>query len=339
MSYLKKASADLANILKNKKRNHLIVIKSTVIPTTTLKEIFPKFRNLRNIPIVVNPEFLREGSAIKDLLNPHLIVIGEGGKFDGDKLIRYYEAFYGKKRETLRTDWTTAEMIKYANNVFLAMKISFINSMANICQNIPGADVSIVAKAIGKDMRIGPLFLNAGPGFGGSCLPKDLSALIEFSNKFGTTNRLFRAIKEVNEEQPFRIIPIMKNMGVYRPKKIISILGLAFKKNTDDVREAISIKLVKRLVKDGLKVKVHDPMAIDNFKTIFGKKISYHKNPLECVRGSDCCIILTEWDLYKTIKVEDLKRLMKTRNLIDARRVLDPRKFEGFNFRAIGLGK
>jgi UDPglucose 6-dehydrogenase len=339
LSYLKKASVDLANILRNKKGSHLVVIKSTVIPTTTLKEISPKFKNLRNTSVVVNPEFLREGSAIKDLLDPHLIVIGEKEKADGDKLVRYYEVFYGKKRETVRTDWTTAEMIKYANNVFLAMKISFINSMANLCQNIPGTDVSIVAKAIGKDIRIGPLFLNAGPGFGGSCLPKDLSALIEFSNKFDTTNRLFREIKKVNEEQPFRIISIMKNMGLYHSNTTISILGLAFKKNTDDIREAISIKLVRRLIKDGLKIKVHDPMAINNFRTIFGKKISYHTNLLECIQDSDCCIILTEWDIYKTIKVKDLKRLMKTRNLIDARRILDPKKFTDFNFRAIGLGK
>lgn len=339
LSYLKKAASDLAKILKMKKKEHLVVIKSTVIPTTTMKEIFPKFKNLRNVRILVNPEFLREGNAINDLLKPHLIVIGEKEKAQGDKLVRYYKTFYKEAKEILRTDWTTAEMIKYANNAFLAMKISFINSIANLCQNIPEADVSVVAKAIGKDTRIGPLFLNAGPGFGGSCLPKDLSALIEFSNKFGKQNGLFRAIKEVNEEQPFRIISMMKNMGVYHPNKVISVLGLAFKKNTDDIREAVSIKLVRRLIKDGLKIKVHDPMAIDNFRAIFGEKISYHMNPLECVQDSDCCIILTEWDVYKTIKMVDLKKLMKTRNLIDARRILDPQKFIGFNFRAIGLGK
>jgi len=206
LSQLKKVALSLAKLLKNKKTKHLLVIKSTVIPSTTSKTILPIFKKMKNVRIVVNPEFLREGNAIKDLENPHLIVIGETDKKDGNDLEKYYKLFYKKLPEIIRTDLNTAEMIKYSNNAFLATKISFINSIANICQHIPNVDVNKIAYAIGKDSRIGPQFLKAGPGFGGSCLPKDLSALIEFTNKFGKINNLLKAVRDVNELQPNQII-------------------------------------------------------------------------------------------------------------------------------------
>ena len=205
--------------------------------------------NTGKMDVVVNPEFLREGKAIKDILEPHLIVIGQYNKKSGDLLEKYYRSFYQKLPEIIRTDLTTAELIKYANNAFLATKISFINSIANICQKIPEADVNTVAHAIGKDSRIGPLFLNAGPGFGGSCLPKDLNGIIKFSDDLGNLNKLFKAVKQVNDTQPDRIIELMKEMKVLSPKKTVSILGLAFKKDTDDIREAVSEKLVRRIRK------------------------------------------------------------------------------------------
>jgi len=191
LSNLKKVVTKLAKTLKNKRTKHLIVIKSTVIPTTTSHLVSKAFCSLKNVGIVVNPEFLREGNAIRDLLNPHLLVIGSNKKQDEKKLEQYFKMFYKKKHEILRTDFTTAELIKYANNAFLATKLSFINSIANICQSLPNTDVDTIAKAIGKDSRIGPLFLKAGPGFGGSCLPKDLNALIKFSEKFDNVNTLF----------------------------------------------------------------------------------------------------------------------------------------------------
>ena len=184
LKYIKSASKKIHRILKLKEKgNHLIVIKSTVAPQTTQNIIIPIFQDLINngsVNIVTSPEFLREGSAIDDVLNPHLIVIGEYDRKWGNQLENYYRQFYQHLPEVIHTDITSAELIKYANNTFLATKISFINSLANICQNLPGTDVNIIARAIGKDPRIGPLFLRAGPGFGGSCLPKDLSALINF---------------------------------------------------------------------------------------------------------------------------------------------------------------
>ena len=201
--------------------------------TTTLHVIYPKFKKMKNVKLIVNPEFLRESLAIEDLLNPHLIVIGESKSGDSLELKKYYESFYKNCPEILITDFSSAEMIKYANNTFLATKISFINSIANICQNIPNADVKTIAYAIGKDPRIGSLFLNAGSGFGGSCLPKDLSALIEFSKKINYSNSILKSVKKVNEEQPKQIIEIIKKMGIYKKGNTISILGTAFKKNTD----------------------------------------------------------------------------------------------------------
>ena len=288
--------------------------------------------------IVVNPEFLREGFAIQDILKPHLIVIGADNK-TGDKILeKYYEKFYSRMPEIIHTDLTSAELIKYANNAFLATKISFINSIANICQKLPESDVNEIAYAIGKDTRIGPLFLKAGPGFGGSCLPKDLSGLISFSRKINESEKFFEAVKNVNSEQPKKIIQIMKKMNVLEKNNSIAILGLAFKKDTDDVREAVSIKVVDNLVKRGLKVKVHDPMAMKNFEKIFGDRIIYCKSISSCLEKTNCCVLFTEWEQYKKLNSNNFKG-MKQKNIIDARRVLDINKFTKMNFEAIGLGK
>ncbi len=338
LSNLLSVVTNLSKILHKKRKNHLIVIKSTVVPTTTQNLILPLIQNNSKVGIVVNPEFLREGNAIRDLVKPHLIIIGYENSSDFDILKNYYKLFYKNPPEILKTSPTTAEMIKYSNNAFLATKVSFINTIANICQNLPSVDVNKVAYAIGKDPRIGPQFLNAGPGFGGSCLPKDLSALIKFTDKFGKTNELLKTVKEVNQLQPSKILDILQNMNLLKSKNKISVLGVAFKKDTDDLREAVSIKIVNGLLKKGLKVSVHDPMAIDNFRKIFGKKIDYHSNVNECLKNSDCCLILTEWDEYRNLKPSLFKKYMKKTNLIDARRILDPVKFSKLNFKAIGLG-
>jgi UDPglucose 6-dehydrogenase len=342
LKFIKNASNQIFNELKTKKKYHLVVVKSTLSPSTTKNVILPIFQKLiqcKKMDIVVNPEFLREGFAIKDLLEPHLIVIGSYNKKSANLIEKYYKKFYKKIPEIILTDISSAELIKYANNAFLATKISFINSIANICQNIPGTDVNTIANAIGKDPRIGPLFLKAGPGFGGSCLPKDLSGLINYSKNLSKSSKLFKAVKDVNDLQPTKIIKIMKQMKVYNEQKIISILGLAFKNNTDDIREAISIKIVKNLLKAGMKIKVHDPMAMRNFKKIFGEKIEYANSISSCLKNSNCCVILTEWSDYKKLKQKDFIKMMKTKNVIDARRILDPTKFKKINFAALGLGK
>ena len=338
LSQLRKVVAKLSKILKKKKSTHLIVVKSTVVPTTTSQVVAPVFKTLKNVRVVSNPEFLREGNSINDLQKPHLIVIGESNKKDGDILERYYKIFYKKTPEILRVDLSSAEMIKYSNNAFLATKISFINSIANLCQQLPNMDVNKIAYAIGKDSRIGSEFLKAGPGFGGSCLPKDISALIGFTKKYDKTNKLFKAVKEVNNHQALQIFQMLKELNLFSPSKTISILGLAFKANSDDIREAVSLRIVKHLLKKGLKIKVHDPMAMNNFQKIFGPKVIYCKTIPDCLKNSDCCIILTEWDDFKNLKPSIFSKNMHKSNIIDARRVLEPSNFTKLNFRAIGLG-
>jgi len=338
LGYLKSAIKEILRVLKKKKTSHLLVIKSTIIPTTTSKHIFPKIKQNKNIHLVVNPEFLRESNAINDLMNPHLIVIGENDNKSGQRLVNYYKMFYNKLPEVIKTDFSSAELIKYANNAFLATKISFINSIANICQNIPNSDVKTIAYAIGKDPRIGSLFLNAGPGFGGSCLPKDLSALIKFSDNMNNTNSLLKEVKIINEKQPDNVINLMKKLKVFKKNKTISILGLSFKKDTDDIRYSVSIKIVNKLIKKGLKIRVHDPMAIDNFREIFGNKINYFTSIKKCLKDSDCCIILTDWDIYKKIGKKNFIKLMKTPKIIDAKRILKPKEFSEISFEALGLG-
>jgi len=338
LKYLNNAIIEIIKVLKNKKKTHLIVIKSTVVPTTTTNKILPKIKNNKNIQVLVNPEFLRESSAINDLLKPHLIVIGENDKKIGQKLVQYYNSFYSKLPEIIRTDFSSAELIKYSNNAFLATKISFINSIANICQNIPNVDVRTIAYAIGKDPRIGSLFLNAGPGFGGSCLPKDLSALINFSKNLGNTNSLLTEVKTVNQKQPQKIIDLMEKKNTVKKNNIISILGLSFKKNTDDIRYSVSIEIVKQLLKKKVKIKVHDPMAMKNFEKIFGKEILYSTSIKDCLKESNCCLVLTDWDIFKKIKKQDLVKYMKIPALIDTRGIFEKRNFENIKFESLGLG-
>ena len=342
LSYVKNAVKRIAVSLKDKKTFHLLAVKSTLPPMTTESLILPVFKDMiedKGMDVVVNPEFLREGFAMADILKPHLIVIGSNRRHSSLILEKYYRDFYETLPEIMHTNIPAAEMIKYTNNAFLATKISFINSISNICQNIPGADVNTIAHAIGKDSRIGPLFLQAGPGFGGSCLPKDLAGLIAFSQEIGKTPELFRAVKNVNDKQFMNIIEIMKDQGALVGGNTVAVLGVAFKKNTDDVREAVSVRIVEKLLEHKLKIRVHDPMALKNFKRIFGTRISYSESTTECLEGSDCCVILTDWSMYKDLRPQDFLKQMRSSNIIDTRRVLNAKEFQETNFRAMGIGR
>ena len=238
----------------------------------------------------------------------------------------------------IETNHQTAEMIKYANNSFLATKISFINQLANVCQNIPGANIDDIAQTIGLDPRIGKLFLNAGPGFGGSCLPKDLAALIKFSENMGKNNSLLKEVKEVNQKQPLKIIKLMEKINVIKKNNTISIFGLSFKKDTDDIRYSVSIEIVRELLKKKLKIKVHDPLAMENFKKIFKNKITYSASINDCLNESNCSIILTDWDDYKKITRDNLIKYMKIPAIIDTRGMLKKSDFNNIKFQSLGLG-
>ena len=325
--------------LPNVKKHTSIIIKSTVIPGTTdqvIKPILEKYDLKESIDfdLLTNPEFLKEGSAMKDTIFPHAIVIGGSNKKAIKKLINFYNFIYPKKQNIIQTNVITAEVIKYANNSFLATKLSFINSIANICQKLPGTNVDKIAQVIGMDPRIGNQFLKAGPGYGGSCFPKDLQALISFSNSVGCNPILLDAVKNTNSNQMLTVMNLIKNnMGKLKGKKI-SILGLAFKENTDDIRESTSISLINSLLKQKCKIFVHDPRALKNTYAVFKDQIKYTEQIKDNLKDSDCAIVMTPWEEYKKLTEKDFLK-MKEPLIIDTRRIL---KIDNNKIRHVGLG-
>ena len=287
--------------------------------------------------MISNPEFLQESSAIRDTKFPHAVVLGG-----------YQTKFMKKAKSILHvklhpnvpiiiTNHETAEMIKYANNSFLATKISFINQLSNICQKIPGANIDDIAKTIGLDPRIGKLFLNAGPGYGGSCLPKDMKALINFANISGVNPTLLNAVEKVNTKQLEQIISLTKQKLGNLSSKKITILGTSFKPDTDDIRDSIAIELIKKLLKMKAKIIIHDPKAIENTKQVFGDKINYGKTVRDALSKSECVIIMTKWKQYEKLNNNEFK-YMKRKFVIDCRRMLVEKQLD-VDYLAIGLGK
>jgi UDPglucose 6-dehydrogenase len=291
--------------------------------------------------LCMSPEFLRQGSAFEDTMHTDRIVIGEYDKKSGDTLEGLYKDFYAENTpQTIRTTLSTAELIKYASNSLLATKISFINTIANLCEKIPGADVKTVAVAMGLDKRIGPLFLNAGLGYGGSCFPKDVKALMALSKSLGYPLKLLEAVEDVNKTQPLKAIQFCKEQLGNLEGKRIAILGLAFKADTDDMREARVIPIINQLTKEGAIVTAYDPVATPIAKTIFKNKIQYASSAINCLKNADCAILATEWDEFKKLTPEDFTENMKQPILIDGRRIYNPETFsKKLKFTAIGIGK
>jgi len=345
LSYIENATKEIGYALGRKMDYHLIVVRSTVPPGTTqnlIKRVIEKNSHKKageGFGIVMNPEFLKEGTAIHDLENPDRIIIGEFDEKSGSIFEKFVRNVYGEKVPILRMSPAEAELAKYASNCFLAVKVSFINEIANICERIVGTDVTKVAKAIGLDPRIGAKFLRAGAGWGGSCLPKDVRALISFSEKLGYELKLVKAAVLVNDKQATRVVELAEEeLGDLKGKRI-AVLGLSFKPNTDDIREAVSLKIIAKLLSKGSMVSVYDPVAMDKVREIFGDKIQYSRSAKNCLKGAKCCLIVTEWDEFKRIRPEDFMELMSTPIIVDARRIYDPEVFgRKLKFRAIGLG-
>ena len=342
LSIIKRVVSAIGQNLKKNHKNPIIFIKSTVIPGTTEKVIVPiletesgKKAN-KEFGVISNPEFLQESNAIKDTKYPHAIILG--GK--DTSYMKKAKRFFSKMHSGISiivTRYQTAEMIKYANNSFLATKISFINQLSNICQKIPNADIDDVASAIGLDPRIGKLFLNAGPGYGGSCLPKDMSALINFGGNVGANTTFLKAVKKTNDDQINNIISLMrKKLGKLSGKKI-TILGTAFKPNTDDIRDSKSIELIKKLLKNKVKISVYDPKALENTRKIFGNKIIYSKSLTSSLDKSYGVVIMTQWKQFESINNKSLQ-CMKNKLIIDSRRMLAKKELNG-EYYAIGIGE
>jgi UDPglucose 6-dehydrogenase len=318
-------------------RYKVIVNKSTV-PVGTgefVRDIILTNRR-RNVDfdVVSNPEFLREGSAIQDTLHPDRIVIGAPNQIVAMKILELYAPL---ERPMIITDVASAEMIKYASNGFLATKISFANSIANLCDAV-GADAVQVMKGMGLDNRIGPAFLNAGLGYGGSCFPKDSSSLLHTAQKNGYDFPLMEATIRTNDDQPKRFIKkIESTLGGFKDKKV-AVLGLAFKANTDDMRDAKSLDVIAALLTGGATVTAYDPIAMENTKRIF-PQIGYAKNAFEAADKADAVVVVTEWNEFKQINLEKLKETMTGSFVFDGRNLYDPAKMKRLGFTYIGVGR
>jgi UDPglucose 6-dehydrogenase len=311
LAQIETAVEQISHVLRAKKEYYVICVKSTVPPGTTEKFVIPLLEQSgrkagNHFGVCMSPEFLSEGKAIRDFMNPARIIIGEYDKRSGDTLANLYSGF---SAPIIRTDPTTAEMIKLASNTFLATKISFINEIGNICKQL-NIDVSNVSRGMGFDDRIGSKFLNAGIGFGGSCLPKDLNGLIAESRHIGYEPKLLQEVLNFNDAQALKAIELLKK-HVSLENATIGILGLAFKPDTDDVRDSRAIKIVETLLWEGANIKAYDPLAVENFKTLF-PQIEYVT--ADEVLDSNAILILTEWSEFSRLDYSD-------KIVIDGRRV------------------
>jgi len=325
------------SIGKNMNGYKVIINKSTVPIGTgnNIRRIIEKNYN-STFDIVSNPEFLREGTAVTDFMNPDRVVIGTDSKKSADIVTSLYS---GLKTEFVITDIKTAEMIKYASNAYLATQISFINSVANICEKL-GADVTKVSQGMKLDNRIGKkAFLNAGIGYGGSCFPKDVKGLIQIASENGVRFSILEAVEDTNMAQKQSLlVKIQKLLGEDLHDKNITIWGLAFKPHTDDVREAPSLTVIRQLLDRGVNVKVFDPIATEQAKKILDGKIEYETNLLESTKDADCLVIVTEWPEFKEIDLKQLKTNLKQPNIVDGRNVFEVEEMKeaGFNYISIG---
>ena len=318
----------------------VIVIKSTV-PVGTARRLKKLIQDHQTQPIpfdiVSNPEFQREGSAIEDFMRPDRVTIGAESEQAVAIMKDIYSALYLIETPFVITGLETAEMIKYAANAFLATKVSFINEIANLCERME-ADVHHVAKAMGLDGRIGKKFLHPGPGYGGSCFPKDTRALSRMAQEKGYSFKILDSVIRVNEEQKKRMVAkIQEKVGDLRGKTI-GILGLSFKPNTDDIRESSSMVIIRDLLAMGAKVKAFDPAAIDEAKAVL-PEVEYGRDPYDVAKGSDALVLVTEWNQFRRLDLQRIKTLLKTPIFIDLRNVYDPDQMKRLGFNYCGVGR
>jgi UDPglucose 6-dehydrogenase len=321
MTFVKQASEDVGRALRKKQKYHVVVVKSTVMPTTTEILVLQALERTsgkkvgKELGLAMNPEFLKEGVALADFMAPDRIIIGGIDQQSRSVIRSLYSSF---DCPILETPLATAEMIKVASNSFLATKVSFVNEMGNICKEM-GIDFRQVAEGMGHDQRIGKLFLRSGCGFGGSCFPKDVKGIVAEAERRQMDPVLLKAVLSVNRAQPLRLISLLRRHMPDLKGKNISILGLAFKPDTDDVREASSWVVVRELLRLGATVRAYDPKAMDNFRPGC-PEISYCDSAKECLKGADAVLIVTEWkefadpSLYGDLLVLDGRGITKTKN-------------------------
>jgi UDPglucose 6-dehydrogenase len=336
LKYVEEVAKEIASNLNGYR---VIVTKSTV-PVGTgnrIRKIVSKNRKEQvDFDIVSNPEFLREGSAIEDFMRPNRVVIGANSAQAISIMKDIYKPLYLIETPFVITNIESAELIKYASNSFLAMKISFINEIANLCEKV-GADVHMVAKGMGLDQRINPKFLHPGPGYGGSCLPKDTLALLKMAEEHGVDLGIIDATIRANERQQDSMTKKIKDAMGPLKGKTIAILGLSFKPNTDDVREAPSLNIIKQLLKEKAKIRAYDPVSMKSTQSIL-PDITYCKDPYDAVKDANALVIVTEWNQFRNLELDKLKRLLKEPYFFDLRNIYEPQKLKdkGFKYYCVG---
>jgi UDPglucose 6-dehydrogenase len=337
MRYVEAVTKDIARYMNDYK---VIVNKSTV-PVGAGKLIKKLIQENQPKPVVFsvasNPEFLREGSAIEDFMRPNRVVIGTEDERAADVMRDLYKPLYLIETPIVMTDLASAELTKYAANAFLAVKIGFINEIANLCERV-GADVHDVAKGMGLDQRIGSKFLHPGPGYGGSCFPKDTRALLNIAKKNEYRFKIVEAAVEVNDQQRILMLEKIKNTVGSLRGKTIAVLGLAFKPNTDDMREAPSIDIIAGLQKEGARIKAYDPVAMHEARKVLND-VEFADDTYSAISGADALVFLTEWNQFRSLDLDKIKRLLKTPLIIDLRNIYDPPRVRESGFTYIAVGR
>ena len=337
LKYIREVAATIGQNLDGYK---VVVTKSTV-PVGTSQIITQIIEEKRksdvSFDVVSNPEFLREGSAIEDFMRPNRVVIGTKSDQAVAILKDLYSPLYLIETPFIITDVQTSEMIKYASNAFLATKVSFINEMANICERV-GADVHQVAKGMGLDRRIGPKFLHPGPGFGGSCFPKDIKAIEKISRDHGYSFEIVKAVSRVNKRQRKLMIEKVIQSLDNLEGKVLAILGLTFKPNTDDMRDAPSIMIIRGLQRRGAKIRAYDPAGMKEARKVF-RSVYYAKDAYDAARGAHGLVIITEWNQFRNLNWERMAELLREPVVIDLRNIYEPEKMRALGFRYACVGR
>jgi UDPglucose 6-dehydrogenase len=332
------AVGEVARAIGEAMERYTVVVNKSTVPVGTgdfVREVIERHQKTR-VPfdVVSNPEFLREGSAIEDTLRPDRIVIGAPTQQVAMSLLELYAPL---ERPMIIVDVPSAEMIKYASNAFLSTKISFMNAIANICE-LSGADVTQVMKGMGLDARIGPAFLSAGLGFGGSCFPKDTDSLVATAANLGFDFALLRAVVDVNRDRAAHFVAGIEKVLNPLDGRVIAVLGLAFKPNTDDMRDAKSIDVIGSLLAAGATVRAYDPVATDNARRLLPAAVEYRQSPYDAATGADAVALVTEWNEFKFLNLERLRAVMRRPLVFDGRNVWEPERMRrlGFEYHSIG---
>ena len=323
LTYIYEASRELAPHLTG----YTVIVDKSTVPVGTARQVARIIREVNpdaDFDVASNPEFLREGAAINDFMRPDRVVIGVENERAEQVLREIYKPLYLQETPIVSTTVETAELIKYAANAFLAVKISFINEMANVCEAV-GADVNALARGIGMDGRIGPKFLHPGPGYGGSCFPKDTLALMRIVQEYGESVRIVEAAVEVNAAQKARMVKKIRDaLGGSESGRTIGVLGLTFKPETDDMREAPAVSILPALLERGARIRAHDPKGMEEAQKILPEGIEYVDNAYEAADGADALVLMTEWNQYRALDLDRISALMASPVFVDLRNVYDP---------------